>query len=213
MEKFNARNFHAICDALSARDEDLALIISHYGYPPLWSRPNTFESLVHIILEQQVSLASALAALKKLQEKTQGITPERILLLSDAELRACYVSRQKSVYIRNLAVEISEKRLHLKKLALLPDEQVRATLIRLKGIGHWTADIYLIFVLQRPDVFPLGDLAALSALKRIKKVADGHPVEALKALTDEWRPYRSVAAMMLWHHYLSLPRPGKSVIS
>lgn len=108
-ETFSAHTFQSICDQLVAKDKALASIINTCGYPPMWTRPNTFEALVHIILEQQVSLASALAALKKLQEKTKGLTPRKLLALSDEELRACYVSRQKTVYIRGLAEALVKK--------------------------------------------------------------------------------------------------------
>lgn len=206
MERFHTRNFKSICDLLATMDPALSSVIQRYGYPPMWTRPNTFASLVHIILEQQVSLASARAALQKLEEKTGAISPEAILRLSDEEMRACYVSRQKTVYIRNLAQEISSKRLRLSKLTLLPEPEIRSILIALKGIGHWTADVYLIFVLQRSDIFPWGDLAALNALRRLKGYPAGYPTEQLRALTEPWRPYRSVAAMILWHHYLSSTR-------
>ncbi len=186
-------------------DSDLAAIIQEHGYPPMWTRPNTFETLVHIILEQQVSLASALAALKKLQEKTMRLTPENILKLSDEELKACYVSRQKTIYLRGLALALVEKKLDLVVLETLPDDEVRAQLTALKGIGNWTTDIYLMFVLQRADIFPIGDLAAVNALKRVKKLRKETPRENLIEIAAFWKPYRTVATMILWHHYLSSP--------
>ncbi len=202
---FSAKSFRNICDELAGRDKELAGIIKEHGYPPMWTRPNSFETLVHIILEQQVSLASALAALKKLQEKTKKITPEKILALSDEELKACYVSRQKSVYIRHLAEAIKEKRLDLSTMETLPDEAVRVQLVALKGIGNWTADVYLMFVLQRTDLFPLGDLAAVNALKSVKKLAKDTDPGSLLQITKPWKPFRTVATMILWHYYLSTP--------
>lgn len=202
---FSEDNFQNICDKLAEMDADLSVIISKHGYPPMWTRPNTFETLVHIILEQQVSLASALAALKKLQEKTINLTPENILKLNDQELRECYVSRQKTVYIRNLASELSEQRLNLHDFELMPDEEVRARLVKLKGIGNWTADIYLMFVLQRTDIFPIGDLAAVNSLKRTKRLPRETFRENLLEIAEQWKPYRTVATMLLWHHYLSSP--------
>ena len=157
-------NFHGICDELAAKDKDLQHVIITHGYPPLWTRPNTFETLVHVILEQQVSLASALAALKKLAEKTGRITPQAILALNDEELRACYVSRQKTVYIRELANALHYEAINLEMLKELSNDEIRAKLTKLKGIGNWTTDVYLMFVLQRADVFPIGDLAAVNAL-------------------------------------------------
>ncbi|MBE9464453.1 DNA-3-methyladenine glycosylase family protein [Dyadobacter subterraneus] len=202
---FSADNFHNICDELAARDEDLSAIIKEYKYPPMWTRPNTYVTLVHIILEQQVSLASALAALKKLQDKTTELTPENILKLSDEELKACYVSRQKTIYLRNLALELVEKRLDLVVLESMSDDEVRSKLTQLKGIGNWTTDIYLMFVLQRADIFPIGDLAAVNALKRAKKLDKSTSRESLLEVAESWKPYRTVATMILWHHYLSSP--------
>ena len=169
----------------------------------MWTRPNTFESLVHIILEQQVSLASALSALKKLQETTKGLTPHTVMKLGDAELRSCYVSRQKTIYIRGLAQAIISKQLDLEELSTLDNEQVRANLTALKGIGNWTTDVYLMFVLQRADLFPVGDLAAVNALKRLKSITAESDKETVLKFTEPWKPYRTVATMILWHYYLS----------
>lgn len=203
---FSQENFHGFCDELATTDADLHAIIQQHGYPPMWSRPNTFETLVHIILEQQVSLASALAALEKLREKTGEITPENILTLTDEELRACYCSRQKSGYIRSLAGKLRNDELDLIALQTLTDEDVRVRLLDLKGVGHWTVDIYLIFVLHRLDVFPVGDLAAVSALRKIKKLDNAVSRDILLMIADSWKPYRSVATMLLWHEYLSSRR-------
>jgi DNA-3-methyladenine glycosylase II len=205
IQRFNKRNFKNICDKLASTDEDLAMIVRTHGYPPMWTRTNTFETLVHIILEQQVSLASALAALNKLRERLGEVTPGRFLALTDEELKACYFSRQKTVYARGLAVELSEGRLELDMLETMTDEAVRAKLITLKGIGHWTIDVYLMFVLQRADIFPIGDLAAINALKRVKQLPKGISKDHLQELTASWQPYRSVATMLLWHLYLSSP--------
>lgn len=202
---FSADNFRTICDKLATLDSDLDAIIKEHSYPPMWTRPNTYETLVHIILEQQVSLASALAALKKLQEKTIKLTPENILKLSDEELKSCYVSRQKTIYLRGLALALVEKKLDLDILETLPDDEVRARLTSLKGIGNWTTDIYLMFVLQRADIFPIGDLAAVNAMKRAKKLLKETPREDLIEIAAFWKPYRTIATMILWHHYLSSP--------
>lgn len=202
---FNQQNFHSICDKLAAMDTDLALILETHRYPPMWTRPNTFESLIHIILEQQVSLASALAALNKLKERLKEITPDNFLTLTDEELKACYFSRQKIIYTRGLAIALSANELDLAALEHLSDDEVRAKLITLKGIGNWTIDVYLMFVLQRADIFPIGDLAALNALRRVKKLPKDTPREQLLEIVANWQPYRSVAAMLLWHLYLSSP--------
>lgn len=198
-------NFQSLCDGVAAGDAELAGVIRAHGYPPMWNRPNSFETLVHIILEQQVSLASALAALNKLREKVGEVTPEAALALSDEEWKACYFSRQKMAYVKYLAVELMSGELYLFTLEALPDEEVRARLTSLKGIGNWTVDVYLIFVLQRADIFPLGDLAAVNALKRLKGFARETHRDELLPVIERWRPYRTIATMLLWHFYLSSP--------
>lgn len=174
----------------------------------MWTRSNTFETLIHIILEQQVSLASALAALNKLRERLKKISPAGLLALTDDELKACYFSRQKTVYARALAEAIRNKQVNLGVLEKLPDEEVRAQLVALKGIGNWTVDVYLMFVLQRADIFPAGDLAAVNALKQVKKMPKDTDREKLLKVTEKWKPYRTVATMILWHYYLSVRVKG-----
>lgn len=200
---FNSLNLETICDQLALRDADLARVIVKHGYPPLWSRPNTFESLVHIILEQQVSIASALAALNKLRAHVQEITPVRILLLTDEELRACYFSRQKTAYIKYLAEAIVSGQIDLPGFEHRENDEIRKELTALKGIGNWTVDVYLMFVLHRADIFPVGDLAAVNALKDLKSLPLATTREELLIMADQWKPYRTVATMILWHHYLS----------
>jgi DNA-3-methyladenine glycosylase II len=179
IHRFHKRNFRTICDQLASTDKDLARIIRAHGYSPMWTRPNTFETLVHIILEQQVSLASALAALNKLRERLGLVHPEAFLELTDETLKACYFSRQKMGYARGLAKALVEGRLDLASLEKLPDEVVRKKLGELKGIGPWTIDVYLMFVLQRADVFPVGDLAAVQALRHVKQLSTEIPRERL----------------------------------
>jgi len=208
-EQFTKATFYPICDQLALIDADLANIINTYGYPPLWSRPNTFETLVHIILEQQVSLASALSALNKLKERVQELTPARLLLLTDEEMRACYCSRQKTAYIRYLAEALLSGQINLSELEHLSNDEIRAKLITLKGIGHWTIDVYLMFVLQRADIFPVGDLAAVNAMKRVKGLPLSTTKDELISLATIWQPYRTVATMLLWHFYLSAPLRAK----
>lgn len=206
INKFTQSNFRAICEDLAAKDEDLRRVIEMYGQPPMWSRPNNFESLVHIILEQQVSLASALAALNKLRERVQEITPARVLLLTDEEFKACYCSRQKTAYIKYLAEAIVNGEVDLERFEEMHDDEIRAKLTALKGIGNWTVDIYLMFVLHRSDYYPIGDLAQVNALKRLKGLPESTPREQLIAIAEQWSPYRTIASMMLWHFYLSSPR-------
>jgi DNA-3-methyladenine glycosylase II len=198
---FNADNFYTICDTLAANDAQLATVIRTYGYPPVWTRPNTFSTLVLTILEQQVSLASAFAAYKKLLEKLTDITPEKVLALSDEELRSCYFSRQKIVYVRGLAQAIANNQINLKQLYEQPDDVVRTTLKQLKGIGDWTVDIYLMHALQRLDLFPLGDLALINAMKMLMPL-EKPAKEELLAIAENWKPYRTIATMILWHYYI-----------
>jgi DNA-3-methyladenine glycosylase II len=205
-QQFTKSTYHSICDKLAQLDPDFAGIINTYSYPPFWSRPNTFESLVHIILEQQVSLASALSALNKLRERIQEVTPARILLLTDAELRECYLSRQKTAYIKYLAEAIISGQINLAAFEQMEDDEIRRHLTALKGIGNWTVDVYLMFALQRTDLFPVGDLAIVNAVKGLKLLPKETTKEELTVIAEQWQPYRTVASMMLWHYYLSKPR-------
>ena len=198
---FNNDNFYAICDKLAAKDRYLAAVLQAYGYPPLWTRPNTFSTLVLTILEQQVSLASAFAAYKKLLEKLDTVTPEKVLALSDGELRSCYFSRQKIGYVRGLAQALITNQVNLEQLSQQPDDVVRATLKQLKGIGDWTVDIYLMHALQRLDLFPLGDLALINALKMLMSL-DKPTKEEVLTIAEPWKPYRTIATMILWHYYI-----------
>ncbi|MDB5110987.1 MAG: alkA, partial [Mucilaginibacter sp.] len=193
INQFNLSNYPVICDQLAQADADLAAIIHAYGYPPMWSRPNSFETLVHIILEQQVSLASALSALNKLRERVQEITPARILLLTDEEFRACYCSRQKTGYIKYLAEALLSGKLNLATFEQLTDDEIRRQLVALKGIGNWTTDVYLMFVLQRADIFPIGDLAAVNALKHLKNIPADTNKDEIYAVATQWQPYRTIA--------------------
>jgi DNA-3-methyladenine glycosylase II len=202
IEVFNAGNFKQLCNELARKDLHLQGILEQYGHPPMWNRPASFESLVHIILEQQVSLASAKAALEKLRAKIGKITPQNVSQLSDAELRACYFSRQKTEYVKCLADAIIKKKLNLRKLAGDTDEDIRTQLKKIKGIGDWTVDIYLLFVLQRPDIFPTGDLAMMNALRQVKQLPKNVTKEEIMQLAASWRPYRSLATMLFWHYYI-----------
>jgi DNA-3-methyladenine glycosylase II len=202
MLTFNKKNFTSLCDALAATDADLRLVIQQYGYPPLWKRTASFETLIHIILEQQVSLASALVALNKLKEKILDITPQNILALSDEELKACYFSRQKMGYARHLAEVIISEDFNLDDFPTLDNEAVKARLTKIKGIGNWSTDIYLMMVLNRCDIFPLVDIALLTSVKEIKGLPAQTSKEAIALIAGKWKPYQSVAAYILWHGYL-----------
>jgi DNA-3-methyladenine glycosylase II len=201
IERFTEQNLQHFYDVVAKRNKDLQDIICLYGYPPLWVRPNTFQTLVLTILEQQVSLASAYAAYKKLQENLKNITPKKLLQLSDEELRSCYLSRQKIIYTRELANAIVSKKISLKNFEEMDDNAVRHELKKLKGIGDWTVDIYLIHALRRTDVFPIGDLALVNAIKMVKG-SNTITREEILQMSDAWKPYRSIATLVFWHYYI-----------
>jgi DNA-3-methyladenine glycosylase II len=201
-EVIHPDNLHQICDHLSEKDADLRGIIIAHGYPPFWSREPGFETLIHIILEQQVSLASAKSALNKLKERIGVITPENLLALSDADLRSCYFSRQKTIYARTLAAAIQSRQINLKKLNSSQDDKIRSALKEMKGIGDWTVDVYLLMALHRTDIFPTGDLAMMNSLKKLKRLPAGTDRDHILKMAESWRPYRSVAAMLFWHQYI-----------
>jgi DNA-3-methyladenine glycosylase II len=200
IHSFSAENLPTLYDELASKDNDLKAILNQYGYPPLWIRPNTFETLVLTILEQQVSLASAYSAYKKLKDRIR-ITPKNLLSLTDEELRGCYLSRQKIVYTRELANAILTKKISLKKFETLPDDVVRTKLKALKGLGDWTVDIYLLHALRRLDLFPIGDLALINSIKMVKQIPLATKQDLLD-LSRKWQPYRSIATMLLWHYYI-----------
>lgn len=199
---FDEHNFHRLCDQLAKKDVSIKHIIEQYGYPPIWSRKASFETLIHIVLEQQVSLASAKAALLKLKEKIGLVTPRKLLLLSDAEFKACYFSRQKTVYARCLAEAIIAKQISIKDLQYLDDESIRTKLTSIKGIGHWTADVFLMMVLHRTDLFPTGDIALMNSVKHIKQLVPHTSKEEILQMAEAWRPNRTVAAFLFWHAYI-----------
>jgi DNA-3-methyladenine glycosylase II len=199
---FTQQNFHSLCDQLAKKDKHLRSVIKQYGYPPVWTRKASFQTLVHIILEQQVSLASARSALNKLKGKLGRVTPKKLLALSDQELKACHFSRQKTAYVRCLAQTIVSGEIRLKELADLDDSVVRQRLKKIKGVGDWTVDVYLLFVLQRANVFPVGDLAMVNALREVKGLTKQIKHDELLMLAQDWQPYRSIATMLLWHYYL-----------
>jgi DNA-3-methyladenine glycosylase II len=178
-------------------------VLQQHGLPPLWAREPGFATLVHIILEQQVSLASARAAFNKLQSVLGEVTPAAFLTLDDAQLKAIGFSRQKTRYGRELTNAVIAGALDLDALHELPDDAVRLQLTAVKGIGQWTADIYLLMALRRPDVFPKGDLALLIAAQRLFELPARPTPLALEAMAEAWRPHRATAARILWHFYLS----------
>ena len=188
---------------LSDSDPALAQILANLGPPPMWAREPGFPTLIHIILEQQVSLASARAAYDRLLEAASPLTPVRFLELDDATLKVIGFSRQKTAYGRSLAKALVDAHLNLVKLAAMDDTKVRAELIKIKGIGPWTADIYLLMALLRPDIMPSADLALATAAQKVKGLALRPTPDELNTLSNNWKPWRAVAARLLWHYYLN----------
>jgi len=188
-------------DALARIDPHLAIVFERYGTPPLWDREPGFATLLQIILEQQVSLASAKACFDKLAARLGYVSPATVLTLNDAEMKAVGFSRQKTAYARHLSDALLEERIDLNALHKLPDAEVKAELTKLKGVGEWTSDIYLLMALLRPDVMPKGDIALHTAWHKLS--GDPRPTsDEFLVIAERWRPYKSVAARMLWHYYL-----------
>jgi DNA-3-methyladenine glycosylase II len=197
------RTFAKHVARLAEADPDLAAIVSAHGAPRIWQRPPGFATLVLLILEQQVSLASARAAFDRLAARIGGVAPAGVLLLDDATLREVGFSRQKTRYARALARAVLDGDLDVDGLAALSDDDARTALTALPGIGAWTADVYLLACLGRPDVLPIGDIALQAAAQRAKRLAVRPTPAELEALAEPWRPVRAVAAQLLWHLYLS----------
>jgi DNA-3-methyladenine glycosylase II len=198
---------------LANRDAHLAEVVQKYGPPPLWVREPGFPTLVYIILEQQVSLASAKAAFDRLNAAVRPLTPRHFLKLTDAELLRIGFSRQKTLYTRLLAESLSRRYFDLKALHELHDDAARKMLTAFKGIGNWTADIYLLSALRRPDIWPTGDLALATAVQEVKRLRQRPSPERLEKMSVPWRPWRAVAARLFWHHYLSKRGKRTSEIS
>lgn len=194
--------FLALCDWCIQLEPKLDAVIREYGYPPFWHRKPNFATLVLTILEQQVSLAAAKAAFVKLEERIDEVTPENLLQLSDEELRACYFSRQKIIYTRLLAKEIAEGKLNLDELKTLPEPEIRKRLIHLKGIGHWTIDMYVLMSLHFADIFPPGDLATIKAVYELNLAPAEASKEEITEYMKRFSPYRSVATYILWQAYI-----------
>ena len=186
-------------DFLSEQDEIFRIIIEKYGLPQIPRRPQGFETLVLLIMEQQVSIDSAKATFLRLKDKAVPFEPATLSVLPDEEYRSAGVSRQKTSYIKGLSLAIINKELDVPSLATKSAEQVREELIKIKGIGHWTIDIYLMFALEATDIMPLGDIAVINT---IKELLDIHDRNQMEAYIEKWSPYRSFATFLLWHYYL-----------
>ena len=194
-------------DFLIANDPILQTIVNDYGLPIIPSRPQGFQTLVLLILEQQVSINSAKATFIKLQSKVENFVPENLVVLTDQQFRNCGVSRQKTKYIKCLAEAILEKSINLESLSSKSSDAVRQELIKIKGIGHWTIDVYLMFCLNAPDILPLGDIAIINTIKELLNI---HDKTAMELYTQKWAPHRSMATFLLWHYYLQ--KRGRTVV-
>lgn len=187
---------------LASRCPHLAVVHETYGPPPLWDREPGFATLLQIILEQQVSLASAKACFDKLCRRVGAVTPKSVLGSTDVQLKKDGFSRQKAAYARHLAEAIVKRRIDLDSLPTMADPDVKTELRKLKGVGEWTSDIYLLMVMLRPDVMPKGDVALHTAWHKLS--GEPRPTsDEFLVIAERWKPYRSVAARMLWHFYLS----------
>jgi DNA-3-methyladenine glycosylase II len=186
-------------DYLSEKDKIFKTIIETYGIPEIPKRKQGFETLALLILEQQVSIDSAKATYSKLKSQVGSFEPEKLIQLPEDVYRTCGVSRQKTNYIKCLAEAILDKTINLESLPLKSAEIVRQELIKIKGIGNWTIDVYLMFSLQSEDILPLGDIAVVNT---IKELLDIHDKPVMETYTQTWAPYRSMATFLLWHHYL-----------
>ena len=202
-EPLDVAALHAGVRELADRDADLAAIVERYGPPPLWDRRPGFPTLLHIVLEQQVSLASARAAFDRLLDATDPLTSAAFLALSDDELLRIGFSRQKARYGRAIALALEDGSLDLDGLGDRPDADVVAVLESMPGIGPWTSSIYLLMVLGRPDVWPVADIALAESVRVVKRLELRPGPDEMTGIGDSWRPLRSVAARLLWHDYLA----------
>ena len=190
---------NAAIEYLIKKDVVFSNIIDKYGIPEIPKRKQGFETLSLLILEQQVSIDSAKATYNKLKIVAPDFLPEILIKLSDEIFRNCGVSRQKTTYIKCLAEAILEESIDLESLPYKSAEIVRQELIKIKGIGNWTIDVYLMFALSAPDILPLGDIAIVNTIKELWNI---HDKESTELLTKKWAPHRTMASFLLWHYYL-----------
>ena len=196
------KTFKYAVDVLTKKDRDLKNIVTQFGYPDYWTRKESFSTLIHIILEQQVSTASAKATYTKLTKVVNPLTPESIAETSDKVLRIIGLSRQKIEYCRCLAFAIIENKLNLMILKRISDNEAYEMLVQIKGIGAWSANIYLLVAQKRCDIWPNSDLALISTIQKIKGFSERPTSLQLEDISNQWRPWRSVAARILWHYYI-----------
>jgi DNA-3-methyladenine glycosylase II len=186
-------------DFLGSKDPILKDILIAFGHPIIQKRDEGFASMCHIILEQQVSIESAKACFVKIQNRLQEITPETIQNATDEDLRYCGVSRQKSSYLKDLASKVLSNQIDFETFPFKTEQEIRAELITIKGVGNWSIEVYLMFCLQSPDIVPLGDIAIKNTLKELYNC---QTLEEMQAISENWKPYRTFASFTIWHYYL-----------
>lgn len=181
------------------KDDVLKRIISEFGLPIIQKREEGFASMCHIILEQQVSIASAKAAYEKLVNLVGKVDPFTIHNATDEDLRSCGISRQKTIYLKDVAQRVIRKELSFSSLPMKTEQQIRNELIQIKGVGNWSIDVYLMFCMQSQDIIPLGDIAIKNTLIELYNCQSE---EEMLAVSSNWKPYRTLASFIIWHYYL-----------
>ncbi len=199
--RLTSESLSAAAAELAGRDRHLRSIYEVHGAPPMWARRPGFPTLLRIVLEQQVSLVSARAMFERLKSNIEPFGAERFIELGESYLRSFGVTRQKAHYCVQVAHAFAEG--HFDRIGRLNDEDAHTALLSIKGVGHWTANIYLLMALRRPDIWPDGDVALATALGRLRKMNTRPSFEELARIAEPWRPFRSVAARMLWQYYLA----------
>ena len=184
---------------LTQKDDVLKRIISEFGLPIIQKREEGFASMCHIILEQQVSIASAKAAYEKLVNLVGEVDPFTIHNATDEDLRSCGISRQKTIYLKDVAQRVIRKELSFTSLPMKTEQQIRNELIQIKGVGNWSIDVYLMFCMQSQDIIPLGDIAIKNTLMELYNCQSE---EEMLAISSNWKPFRTLASFIIWHYYL-----------
>ena len=202
-EVLTTKNIAAAAQVLASRDKQLSAILKRHGPPPLWNRPQGFPTLVRIILEQQVSLASAASIYDRLASSIDPFVPTGFIRVGESYFRSLGVTRQKAHYLLRLAESIEGGHLSFQALSRMTDQDAKLALMNIKGIGSWSADIYLLMAMRRADIWPSGDLALATTVMEMNQVNDRPQEDHLIEMAERWRPYRAVAARMLWQYYLA----------